>query len=119
MVLWCSMNRAFSLKKNKARVRSSIKIRFHIKIMTPTSNIEQLVRQYFSDFAQLEVRGLLFFYAQLRNDPTPGRYELIQAGAALPDELNSFLGHYRKADYTTTPLTIRSICQNYLQMYSN
>ena len=87
--------------------------------MTPTTTtVEQLVQHYFSDFAQLELRGLIFFYDQLHNDPTPGRDALIHAGAVLTDENNTFLGHYRTDDYTTLPLSVRSICQHYLQKYN-
>ena len=76
-----------------------------------------LVKRYFLDMAQLEVYGLVHHYNLLHSDTTPNRDALIMQGSQLPDEQDVFIGHYRSLNGPIIPLTVRSICQHYIQRF--
>jgi|SaaInlV_165m_DNA_1040744.scaffolds.fasta_scaffold157951_2 hypothetical protein len=84
---------------------------------TPT---ELLVLKHFGDIAQLETYGLLHFYEQMNADSEVAeRRQLLVAGAALSNEDDVFLGYYRTASGGTVPLTVKSVCENYILKYNN
>ena len=85
--------------------------------MSVRDSAVNLVRLYFSDLAQLEVYGLLHHYALLNSDTTPDRDALIGHGTTLSDEEDVFIGHYRTVNGPIIPLTVRSVCQHYVQKY--
>ena len=88
-------------------------------MVTERSRTDLLVSAHFGDIVQLEQDGLLKHYEDLHADEVPDRRFLLEAGAQLSDTSNLFLGYYRTAGCTCVGLSVRSVCQNYLDKYDD
>jgi len=78
--------------------------------------VEQLILPFFSDMDQVHNDGLSKTYLKIRNLEVPNKLDLIIAGSLFSDK-DSFIAWYTTKDNETIPLSVRGVCEHYLNIY--